>query len=200
MKTRAKLILSLAIAIIALFVIAPFAYADDPPDIKADITIVGDNADVDVDVIGDNPEVWINGININDPIAVYNVITGASQGWVKTQISNAITGIQDWMDEANGAINLTASGLASVILSIETTNGQVATWFSSADKRADWIEGRLDTLADTERQDYVILTNRLDSYRTAFIIAVAGCGVLALFACVAGVGIAFWIRKDKERK
>jgi putative lipase involved disintegration of autophagic bodies len=160
----------------------------DNPDV--DTTIVGDNPDVGIGILGDNPEVWINGVNINDPVAIYNVgVMGASNSWVKTQIADAVSPLQEWMSNADSLIGLTADGLAQVILTMDSNSQQIAVWFNSMGERMDGVDSylnwRVDSLLQNQKQTYSILSDRISFYKAAFIITLAVCGAMALFSCVA---------------
>lgn len=123
--------------------------ANDPDGLDVVVTVKGDDADVDVNVIGDNSdvtvnttgtEVWINGHNLDEPTAVYNVQNysiGVDGGWVKRKISESLAPFQLWAEEQTIGLNLTAEGLAKVIILAQGNESILGTLVSLSDEHGD---------------------------------------------------------------
>jgi len=118
------------------------AYADDGEDggIDVDITITGDNPDVGIGITGDNPDVWVNGQNLNEPTAVYNVSNNvsASPMGVRRLVKDVMF---PYMDDVWARLNLTAEGLAKVIILAQSNESGIVTIF---EKIGNHIPTRLD--------------------------------------------------------
>ncbi|MBA7681102.1 hypothetical protein ES703_89430 [subsurface metagenome] len=122
-----RIILPIFLSVGMILCIGSVAYAD--PDLDVDIDIVGDDADVGVDIYGDNAEVWINGQNLNEPTAVYNILGGGGVdgGWVNRRISEALAPLQFLAEGQVAGLNLTAEGLAKVIVLAQSNESMLGT-------------------------------------------------------------------------
>jgi len=148
--------------LIAIFLLAGMllcinsvAYADDPPDddsnLKVDITVVGDNADVNVDVPGQDSkvtvntggtEIYLNGQNINEPTVINRTTTSIRT--IDKTARQLVNELDLLLKEYGSALNLTANGLAKVIIQVQ---GQEST-LNDMSQILDENTARLDDLVD----------------------------------------------------
>lgn len=132
------LMLAILLLIVTLLGVSSSVHADDGDEdsgLDVDIVVVGDDADVEVDVIGDDSEVtvnttgteiWINGQNLNEPTVIRQGGNGgASKGWVRKRIDQAVGSLYSWAGDAQSRISLTADGLAKVIMTIGDQDTQL---------------------------------------------------------------------------
>jgi len=81
----------------------------------------GDNSEVSVNT-GDCNDVYLNGKDINDPVAVYHT---TNVGYSGALLSQRISQLDYWRQDAQGTIQLVADGLAKLIVGYES--GQITT-------------------------------------------------------------------------
>ena len=168
--------------------VSSVAYADpgdEDPGIEVDIVVVGDNPKVGVDVTGQNSEVtvnttgtevWINGQNLNEPTAVYNSSSNssASSMGVRRLVKDVMF---PYMSETWARLNLTADGLAKVILLAQYNESELETQISLADthdNRLTSLESGTASLGERvhalEAQDAALEAQ--DAATQAYIVAV----------------------------
>ena len=138
-----RIILPILLIVGMLLCINSVAYAADPPDdggLDVDIVIVGDDADVELGIDGDNPDVYLNGQNINEP----TVIRHTSTRTVDKNARQLISELDALLGEYGGGLNLTANGLAKVIIQVQGQDSAL----SAMSQDLDEYTARLDDLAD----------------------------------------------------
>jgi len=196
---------------------------DPPPGLTVDVKVVGNNADVGLDLYGDdntaevnfhseNPTVLINGTNINDPIAVYNVsnTTAVSNMGVRRLVKDVMF---PYMSDTWDRLNLTADGLAKVILlavnnesELETQTSLVNTHDStlaSLESETASLGGRVDALeaqgAALAAQDAAIqaritaqVSYVIDSYNRILAIIIGAFSVVVI-----GLGVGLWLTRRR---
>lgn len=198
-----RIILPIFFSVGLILCIGSVAYAD--PGLDVDIDIVGDDADVGVDIYGDNAEVWINGQNLNEPTAVYNIqggSTGFDSGWgtwVNRRISDSLAPLQFWAEGQTAGLNLTAEGLAKLILLVQEHSSEISTLgesFNSQGRVASILESasdqRMRALEEQQAQLMAELNQLTDSHNRTLAIII-GAFSLVVIALAAGL-VLLWRR------
>lgn len=157
-----RIILATFLLVGMLLSISSVAYADDGDN---DSSIV-----VEITIDGENPEVWINGQNLNEPTVIHQG-GGASSAWVRDRINQALSPLYSWMDEYGVKTELSAAGLAKVILLVQENESQQFLLFDKYGNRLTDLESNLEERIKTlEAQDAAIEAQQLarDNYLTAY--------------------------------
>ena len=198
-----RIILPIFFSVGLILCIGSVAYAD--PGVDVDIVIVGDDPDVGVDIYGDNAEVWINGQSLNEPTAVYNIQGGNSGfdsgwgAWVNRRISDSLAPLQFWAEGQTAGLNLTAEGLAKLILLVQEHSSEISTLgesFNSQGRVASILESASDQrMRDLEEQQAQLTAeiNLLTDSHNRTLAIIIGAFSLVVIALAAGL-VLLWRR------
>ncbi len=196
-----RIILPIFLSVGMILCISSVAYADEE-DENITVVVVGDNPDVGVDIYGDNAEVWINGQNLNEPTAVYNVqsvSSGYDSGWVNRRISDSLAPFQSWAEGQTAGLNLTAEGLAKLILLVQEHSSEISTLAESFDSQgrvASILESASDQrMRDLEEQQAQITAelNQLTDSHNRTLAIIIGAFSLVVIGLAAGL-VLLWRR------
>jgi len=133
--------------------------SDDDGGLNVDITVVGDDADVDIAVIGDNSDVtvnttgtdvWVNGRNLNEPTVIHQGNNGASKGWIRKRINEAVGSLYTWAGETGQVLSMTMDGLAKVILTVEDQDSRLGDTSADIEELYAGLESQMTRLSDHE--------------------------------------------------
>lgn len=152
-----RIILPIFLIMGMLLCINSVAYADpgdEDSDLKVDITVSGDNADVGVDLHGDdntasvtfyseNPTVLINGQAINKPTVIHHTRT------IDKRARQQLTILNTNLEQTAAMLNVTMDGLAKVIIKVQdqdSFNTYVLQGLDEHTMRLDEIDGEISSL------------------------------------------------------
>ena len=147
-----RILLPIFLILGMLLCISPVAHADDGDDdggLNVDITVTGDNPDVNVDVPGQDAkvtvntggtEVYLNGQNINEPTVIHSTSIRTLDKTARQLISE----LDALLGEYGAGLNLTANGLAKLIILVQGQDSAL----SDMSQDLDEYTARLDDVAD----------------------------------------------------